>query len=111
MSWATRIVLVNAVLSSLPIYFMSLFQAPVSVIKRIGKTMRNFLWGGLDGKLKMAKVNWKQICRPKENEGARVVNLEIKNKALLAKWRWRVIVDKNALWSKVILAKYGSNAK
>ncbi|TYJ28564.1 hypothetical protein E1A91_A06G008500v1 [Gossypium mustelinum] len=75
-------------LSSLPIYFMSLFQAPVSVIKRIDKIRRNFLW-----------VNWKQICRPKENGGARVVNLEIKNKALLAKW------------SKVILAKYGSNAK
>ncbi|KAK5834475.1 hypothetical protein PVK06_018354 [Gossypium arboreum] len=51
------------------------------------------------------------ICRPKENGGAGVVNLEIKNKALLAKWRWRVMVDKNALWSKVILAKYGSNAK
>ncbi|TYH21059.1 hypothetical protein ES288_A04G012500v1 [Gossypium darwinii] len=97
MSWAARIVLVNAVLSSLPIYFMSLFQAAVS--------------GGLDGKRKMAKVNWKQICKPKENGGAGVVNLEIKNKVLLAKWRWRVMVDKNALWSKVILAKYGSNAK
>ncbi|KAK5823824.1 hypothetical protein PVK06_018587 [Gossypium arboreum] len=63
-------------------------EAPVSVIKRIDKIRRNFLWGGLDGKRKMAKVNWKQICRPKENGGARVVNLEIKNKALLAKWRW-----------------------
>ncbi|TYH25372.1 hypothetical protein ES288_A03G162700v1 [Gossypium darwinii] len=63
MSWATRIVLINAVLSSLPIYFM-----------------RNFLWGGFDGKRKMAKL-------------------------------WRLVVNKKALWSKVILAKYGSNTK
>ncbi|KAH1033463.1 hypothetical protein J1N35_045637 [Gossypium stocksii] len=54
MSWAARIVLINSVLSNLPIYFMSLFQAPESVIKRIDKIRRNFLWGGVDGKWKMA---------------------------------------------------------
>ncbi|KAA3462827.1 putative Transposon TX1 [Gossypium australe] len=109
MSWAARIVLINSVLSSLPIYFMSLFQAPKTIIKRIDKIRRNFLWGGLDGKRKMVKVSWKQICSPKEKGGAGVVNLEIKNKALLAKWRWRLEVDKKALWSKVILDNYGTN--
>ncbi|KAH1074704.1 hypothetical protein J1N35_027032 [Gossypium stocksii] len=88
MSWAARIVLINAVLLSLPIYFMSLFKAPVSVIKRIDKIRRNFLWRGVDGKRRMMKVSWKQICRSKEKGGARVVNFGIKNKALLAKWIW-----------------------
>ncbi|KAK5793722.1 hypothetical protein PVK06_034876 [Gossypium arboreum] len=59
----------------------------------------------------MAKVSWKQICSPKEKGRVGVVNLAIKNKALLAKRRWRLVLDKKALWSKVILAKYGTNAK
>ncbi|KAA3452464.1 LINE-1 reverse transcriptase isogeny [Gossypium australe] len=60
---------------------------------------------------KMAKVCWKQICSPKEKGGAGVVNLAIKNKALLAKWRWRLAVEKKSLWSKVILAKYGTSVQ
>ncbi|KAA3481564.1 putative Transposon TX1 [Gossypium australe] len=41
--WAGRVVLINAVMSSLLIYFMSLFQASVAVIKKIYKIRRNFL--------------------------------------------------------------------
>ncbi|KAK5832869.1 hypothetical protein PVK06_016675 [Gossypium arboreum] len=37
LSWADRVVLINAVLSSLPIYFMSIFQVPIAVIKKIDK--------------------------------------------------------------------------
>lgn len=36
-----------------------------------------------------------------------MVNLEIKNRALLAKWCWRFAVEKEVLWRKVILAKCG----
>lgn len=45
LSWATKVVLINAVLSSPSIYCMSLFQAPMTVIKNIDKIRRNFLWG------------------------------------------------------------------
>lgn len=38
-----------------------------------------------------------------------MVNLRTKNKALLAKWRWRFMIDKNAMWYKMSFAKYGSN--
>ncbi|KAH1091895.1 hypothetical protein J1N35_019152 [Gossypium stocksii] len=43
LSWAGRVVCINAVLSSLPIYYMSIFQAPIVVIKKIDKIRRNFL--------------------------------------------------------------------
>lgn len=78
--------LINAVLSFLPIYFMSLFQAPTTVIKKIDKIRMNFLWGSMDGKIKMDKINCNQVCKPKEKGGAGVVNIGIKNRALLAKW-------------------------
>lgn len=59
LSWAGRVVLINSVLSSLPIYFMSLFQAPVIVINKIDKIRRNFLWGSTRGRQKLVKVKWK----------------------------------------------------
>ncbi|KAK5837396.1 hypothetical protein PVK06_013206 [Gossypium arboreum] len=109
LSWAGKVVLINVVLSSLPICFMSLFHAPVTVIKRIDKIRRNFLWGNTDGKRKMARIRWNIVCKPKVKGRVGVANLEVKNKALLAKWSWRFANEKEALWRKVILAKYGSN--
>lgn len=38
-----------------------------------------------------------------------MVNLAVKNRALLAKWSWCFVVQKEALWRKVILVKYGSS--
>ncbi|KAH1033484.1 hypothetical protein J1N35_045658 [Gossypium stocksii] len=37
LSWAGHVVLINAMLSSLPIYFMSIFQALTAVINKIVK--------------------------------------------------------------------------
>ncbi|KAA3472507.1 reverse transcriptase [Gossypium australe] len=102
--FAARIVLVNSILSALPIYFMSLFQASSIVIKNIDKIIRNILWGGAkDGKSKL------EVGLFAEREGGvGVVNLKIKNRALMAKWSWRFTTEKNALWRKVIQVKYGS---
>lgn len=34
--------------------------------------------------------------------------LMIKNKALLAKWSWKFVSQKDSLWKRVIMAKYSS---
>lgn len=39
-----RISLIRACLSSISLYFMSLFKIPVRVAKRLEKIMRDFLW-------------------------------------------------------------------
>ncbi|TYG85797.1 hypothetical protein ES288_A13G084000v1 [Gossypium darwinii] len=94
LSWAGRVVLINDVLSNLPIYFMSIFQAPIT--------------GSVGGRRKMARISWNQICLPKVKGGTGVVDLRVKNKSLLAKWCWRFAVDREALWRKLIAAKYGN---
>lgn len=43
LSFTKRVVLINLVLSSLPIYFLSLFQAPTIVINSIDRIIRQFL--------------------------------------------------------------------
>ncbi|KAK5834312.1 hypothetical protein PVK06_018189 [Gossypium arboreum] len=94
---AGRVVFINVVLSSLPIYFMSLFHAPMTVIKKIDKIRRNFLWGNTDGKRKMARIKWDIVCKPKVKGGVGVANVEVKNKALLTKWSWRFVTEKEVL--------------
>ena len=46
-----RLVLIKAVLSSLPVFFMSVFGVPIGVAKKIEKLQRDFFWN--DGIVKM----------------------------------------------------------
>lgn len=34
--------------------------------------------------------------------------MEVFNKALLMKWRWRLLLEPNSLWGKILHAKYGA---
>ena len=42
-----RLILIKSTLSSLPIYFMSLFVIPMKVRTRLDRIQRNFLLGGI----------------------------------------------------------------
>lgn len=41
-----RLTLLNMVLSSLPVYFLSIYHVPKKVQRKIIKLQRNFFWGG-----------------------------------------------------------------
>lgn len=56
---------------------------------------------------KMHSIGWHKISLPKDLGGLGLMNLEIKNVTVLAKWRWKLIRDRKHLWNKVILGKYG----
>lgn len=64
-----RLVLIRSVLSSIPIYHMSVNVLPVGVKKKLHGLFYRFLWGGLVVKNKMHLVNWETVTGP--------VNLEI----------------------------------
>lgn len=49
-----RVTLINAVLSSLPLYLFSFYRAPKKVIGEIQKLQRRFLWGGDEENKKIA---------------------------------------------------------
>lgn len=49
------------------------------------------------------------MCLPKKLGRAGVVNLKVKNCALMAKCGWRFATERNALWGKVIYYKYGAS--
>ena len=52
---ASRITLINVVLTTLPVFNLSFFRAPTAVINRLTVIQRKFLWGGsFEGK----KIAW-----------------------------------------------------
>lgn len=79
---AGKIALINSVLSSLPVYFMSLFDMPKYVELKLERIMRNFLWNDNKGHRKLHLVKWDVIRRRKRNGGLGVKKLRVMNNAL-----------------------------
>ncbi|XP_075091548.1 uncharacterized protein LOC142171749 [Nicotiana tabacum] len=102
-----RLVLINSVLDALPTYMLSLFPIPANVDKRLDTLRRNFLWHGNKEKKGLHLVKWKTLTLNKKKGGVGVRNLRMQNKSLLMKWLWRFTREDQALWRKVIKAKYG----
>ncbi|EOY20792.1 Uncharacterized protein TCM_012134 [Theobroma cacao] len=54
-------------------------------------------------------ITWeKVVCKPKRFGELGITNLSYKNLTLLAKWWWRYGTDKDALWRRLIMEKYGA---
>ncbi|OAY76316.1 putative ribonuclease H protein [Ananas comosus] len=95
-----RLVLVNAVLTNLPIHFLT-------VVKRIEALRRDFFWKGNTGPPgKGCLVAWKCVCRSKEEGGLGILDLASMNQALLVKWWWKFLTMPNLQWNKLIHALF-----
>ena len=90
LSRAGKLTLIKAVLSSLPVYYLSIFRMPKKVAIEINRIQRRFLWCSKhEGKF-AALVKWEVVQRPKNQGGLGVGDLLMKNATLLFKWWWRL---------------------
>ena len=105
-----RLTLIRSTLSSLHIYFISLFRMPKIVCARLEKIQRDFLWGGGNLDRKPHLVNWKTVCLEKSRGGLGVRGLSVMNQALLCKWCRRFANERDSLWRLVINTKFGEEA-
>ena len=55
----------------------------------------------------MIWVDWNFVCLRKEVGGLGVRRIREFNSALLGKWCWRWLTEKESLWYRVLAAKYG----
>ncbi|CAI8608183.1 unnamed protein product [Vicia faba] len=83
-----RVTLINAVLNTIPIYFLSFFKIPKVVLKEIIRIQREFLWCGGIYKWGIPWVSWPEVCRSKEEGGLGIKCIEAFNEFLLCKLRW-----------------------
>ncbi|XP_021992095.1 uncharacterized protein LOC110888906 [Helianthus annuus] len=104
LSFGGRITLIRSVLVSLPIYYFSLYKAPVKVVKDLECLIKKFLWGGSSEVNKTHWVAWDRITIDKKHGGLGISKLSDINRALLCKWGWRFKREKEHLWVKVVEA-------
>lgn len=90
LSYAGRLQLIASILSSMQVYWASVFMLPKAVIKDIDKLLKGFLWCQGELSKGKAKVAWKLICSPKSEGGLGIKNLEQWNEVLMAKHLWNV---------------------
>ncbi|WVZ88220.1 hypothetical protein U9M48_034764 [Paspalum notatum var. saurae] len=100
-----RLVLINSVLSSLPMFMLSFFAIPKGVLKKLEYFRKRFFWQNDQHKKKYHLIKWDQIRQPKEQGSLGIIDLEIQNKCLLSKWRFK-LANEEGMWQSLIRNKY-----
>lgn len=102
-----KVVLIKAVIQAIPMYIMSTFRVPGRICKDLDRAIRKFWWlSKAKGRGYMALRNWNDICRPKMQEGLGFRRFVDNNLALLSKLALNIASGKDALWIKIMCAKY-----
>ena len=106
LSFVGRVVLTQAVTSTIPNYLMQCVALPSKILQGVDRLNRNFMWGSSDRKKKIHLIGWEKITRDKEVGELGIQAAKSKNTALLAKLNWRFKTEKLALWVRVLSHKY-----
>ncbi|KAJ0806197.1 putative RNA-directed DNA polymerase [Helianthus annuus] len=106
-----RVTLIRSVLESLPTYYMSIYKAPVKVVKDLESIITKFLWGGSSNVRKTHWVAWDRVSLPKKAGGLGLCKLRDVNLALLSKWGWRFKIEVDNLWVKVVQAIHSGRSE
>ena len=61
------------------------FQLPKGVLQRLDYFRFRFFWQGNGEKKKYRLAKWSVVCRPKDQGGLGIHDLQVKNEALLSK--------------------------
>lgn len=107
----SKTVLIDACLSSLPMYHMGLFLLPEGVHGAFDWELARFFWQGLDGRQKYHMVKWADMCLPRELAGLLIISSRRMNDTLMLWWVWRILCEDGGLWLQLIKAKYLRGAR
>uniref|UniRef100_A0A8I6YGZ3 Uncharacterized protein n=1 Tax=Hordeum vulgare subsp. vulgare TaxID=112509 RepID=A0A8I6YGZ3_HORVV len=89
----------------MPMFLVS-FEVPVGVRRRLDFYRSRFFWQTDGDKKKYRLARWDIICRPKDQGGLGIENLEVKNRCLLSKWLFRLSVETEGIWVQILRNKY-----
>ena len=107
LNMAGRVILIKALLTTLPIYQYAIILAPKSAHKQMELIIRGFLWqGGKKENKKFSMVKWEKVTLPYEQVGISIRLPSLMNVALGMQIIWRMIIGKESWWKKTLAIKY-----
>ena len=99
------LVLINSVLSGLPMFMMSFFELPKGVLEKIDCFRSRFYWQSDHHKRKYRLAKWEIMCQPKIQGGLGIHNLDLQNKCLMSKWLFKLL-NADDMWQELLRNKY-----
>ena len=106
MSSGGRLVLSNTCLSRLPMYTMGFYLLRAGTHEKMDSIRSKFFWRGAQDKFRYHMVKWETACRPKDQGGLGIIDTHIMNQCLMVKWIWKILKNEEALWCRLLKAKY-----
>ncbi|TYH42271.1 hypothetical protein ES332_D11G053000v1 [Gossypium tomentosum] len=97
-SYAGKAQLVQAMLFHIKNYWAWHFLLPKQVVKLVNQMCMRFLWKGQNEKVKVARVTWEQIRKPKNEGGLSLKDLASWNKASVIQHLWPILIQVGSLW-------------
>jgi hypothetical protein len=110
LSLGGRLVLINFVLTNMILYVISFFLLPKGVLQKVDYYRSWFFLKGYNEKNKYRLVKRSIVCRPKDQGGLGLHDLQVKNSALVGKWLFKLL-NEDGVWQTMLRQKYiGSKA-
>lgn len=68
-TWMSKLTLINSVLPSLSVNYLSMSKAPKKILNEHAVIQRRFLWHGVSENRKINWLKWESICKPEGHSG------------------------------------------
>ena len=89
--------MIASVLSSMQVFWASVFILPKIVVKEINKLLKSFMWCQGEISKGKAKISWENICKPKDQGGLGIKDLQTWNEVLILNHLWNIYQLKKIL--------------
>lgn len=78
---------------------------PISLLKSLDRSIRNFIWSGNASQRKLVTVSWQKMCSPSSAGGVGLRSLRSINEAALLKLAWNVLSSQGH-WSLLLRSRF-----
>ncbi|XP_057811506.1 uncharacterized protein LOC131025735 [Salvia miltiorrhiza] len=105
LSMAGRIYLVRYVIQSSVTHSMMIYRLPKSLIYKLDRKCRNFIWSRHVDKKPSCPVSWSRVCASRSKGGLGVRSFSAMNRNFLMKMAWRLVQGRDFA-SSVLATRY-----
>ncbi|KAJ0960949.1 hypothetical protein J5N97_001161 [Dioscorea zingiberensis] len=108
LTMAGRVTLANSTLMFIPLFGLSTYVIPNSIIDCITKLVRQFIWSNTGSGNGVHLIGWSTVTSPKTEGGLGVKDLRLMKRALLSKHVLELLNKSDKTWTQLMIAKYGT---